>query len=77
LYLCNTQKKLEKVREDIKKEEKQTQGLSAESDKTNKEKLKATLHTLEKEIFLDCLSSCLTSFVVYLLVCVAGLLHVI
>jgi hypothetical protein len=31
----NTQKKLEKVREDIKKEEKQTQGLSAESDKTN------------------------------------------
>jgi hypothetical protein len=30
----NTQKKLEKVREDIKKEEKQTQGLSAESDKT-------------------------------------------
>jgi septal ring factor EnvC (AmiA/AmiB activator) len=54
LYLCqyqgtihkeveNTQKKLEKVREDIKKEEKQTQGLSAESDKTNKETLKATL----------------------------------
>jgi Skp family chaperone for outer membrane proteins len=42
----NTQKKLEKEREDIKKEEKQTQGLSAESDKTNKEKLKATLHTL-------------------------------
>jgi hypothetical protein len=28
-------------------------------------------------LFLDCLSSCLTSFVVYLLVCVAGLLHVI
>ncbi|CAC9988867.1 hypothetical protein, partial [uncultured Gammaproteobacteria bacterium] len=46
----NTQKKLEKVREDIKKEEKQTQGLSAESDKTNKEKLKATLHALEKEM---------------------------
>jgi hypothetical protein len=46
----NTQKKLEKVREDIKKEEKQTQGLSAESDKTNKEKLKETLHALEKEM---------------------------
>jgi hypothetical protein len=38
------------VREDVKKEEKQTQGLSAESDKTNKEKLKATLHALEKEM---------------------------
>jgi hypothetical protein len=35
----------------IKKEEKQTQGLSAESDKTNKEKLKATLHTLESTSF--------------------------
>jgi hypothetical protein len=32
------------MREDIKKEERQEQGLLAESDKKNKEKLKTTLH---------------------------------
>ncbi|CAC9432907.1 hypothetical protein, partial [uncultured Gammaproteobacteria bacterium] len=45
----NTRKKLEKVREDIK-EDSQGQGLSAESDKTNQEKLKLTLQALEEEI---------------------------
>jgi t-SNARE complex subunit (syntaxin) len=38
------------MREDIKKEERQEQGLLAESDKKNKEKLKTTLHALEEEI---------------------------
>ncbi|WP_257608042.1 C80 family cysteine peptidase, partial [bacterium endosymbiont of Bathymodiolus sp. 5 South] len=46
----NTRQKLENMREDIKKEERQEQGLLAESDKKNKEKLKTTLHALEEEI---------------------------